>query len=238
MLKDVLILDNEIEISKGIIEDAIAKIDGKINDIIIEDESIIIIKWQYGNKENLISCISELYKQRGKTKIISEYKGSKNLINEANTKFKNAIANDSEVILVSENKKKETKSNNTSKRLLDSETEKFIKKSLIGILIVAFSIYLYDNSKNNSASDYSSNSFVTQSGYKAAFSENALQRLVTYSVHKDYNGINQLEFNNEIFDLPTGRKAYVIKSKLGRVKIKLYDEQLEVWTFSEAIKPK
>ena len=75
-------------------------------------------------------------------------------------------------------------------------------------------------------------------GYKASLDEETLHKLVTYSVQNDLEGIDRLLFNTKVFDLPANKEAYVIKSKLGRVKIKLIEEQLEVWTFSEAIKSK
>lgn len=235
MIKKTILLNTPIEESKKIIESIIPILNCKIKDVVIEDPSIITIYWETEEKAKII-CKSELYKQRNKTKIINELKGNSNKAENLFLEFCNAISDNSNAILDVINKKNNPH-NPQNANLNDEDIWTIVKKPLIGVGIVFLIFYYYKNMNDSSSSTNisSSNMFLTQSGYKASYSEESLEKLVKYSVHNDLNGINHLFLNNEIFDLPSGKEVYVLKTKFGRVKIRIKDENREVWTFTEAI---
>ena len=78
---------------------------------------------------------------------------------------------------------------------------------------------------------------ITKSGYWAAASEAAFDKLVTYVAAKNESGIQQLLVSGAIFDLMGDQKVTLLNAGLlsGKVKILLPDGS-EVWTFREAIK--
>lgn len=120
------------------------------------------------------------------------------------------------------------------------ERNKFFKILGIGFccLFIYFFVKDYDkNVSSNSATENisQSNNYVTNSGFKASYDENTLEKLVKYSVHNDLNSIQTMLLSGEVFNLPEGKEAYILESKFGRVKIHLIESGEEVWTFTEAI---
>jgi transposase-like protein len=78
--------------------------------------------------------------------------------------------------------------------------------------------------------------YITQSGYMGASSEEVLDRFTEYSIHKDYEAIQQLMNNGMIVSIPSGKEAFVVKANFSTVKIRIKGETSELWTVIEAIK--
>ena len=77
----------------------------------------------------------------------------------------------------------------------------------------------------------------TKSGYWAATSEAAFNKLVTCITAKNEAGIQQLLVSGAVFDLMGGQKVTLLEAGLlsGKVKILLPDGS-EAWTFREAVR--
>lgn len=100
--------------------------------------------------------------------------------------------------------------------------------SVIGIVLILI-IIGYSTSENNSI-------YITQSGYYGAYNKEVLDQFTEYSIHKDYEAINQLIRSGEIVKIPNGEKVYLVKVNLATVKIRVKGETTELWTVNEAIK--
>lgn len=108
----------------------------------------------------------------------------------------------------------------------------------IGVIILVIFMYIFSNKENKGLIDVGTIS-ITKSGYKASYNKESMQKLVECSVHRDYECIDQLLYSREVFELPAGQEAYVIKSEYpGKVKIRLKGETQDIWTFIEAIQSK
>ena len=117
-----------------------------------------------------------------------------------------------------------------------SSTNSVNRIAIIGAIIFAIFFYVFNNKESKIIVDENSK-YITQSGFKASYSEESMKTLVNCSVHKDYACIEQLLYSGEVFELPAGQEAYIIKSEYpGKVKIRLQGETQEIWTFIEAIK--
>ena len=99
--------------------------------------------------------------------------------------------------------------------------------ALIIIVVIAIG-YFYD--------DYSPTIYITQKGYYGAYSEEVLDEFTEYSIHKDYEAVQQLMNNGMIISIPPAREAFVVKANFSTVKIRLKGETTELWTVIEAIK--
>lgn len=72
-----------------------------------------------------------------------------------------------------------------------------------------------------------------------SYNKESMEKLVRYSIGKYYDAINQLLYIREVFEIPQGQEAYVVKREFsGKVKIRLKGNTQEIWTFTEAIKRK
>lgn len=101
------------------------------------------------------------------------------------------------------------------------------------VFIVIFVIYFFSRNTN----DNSTLTRITNQGFKASYNKESLEKFVRYSVDQDYDGINHLIYNGEVFELPAGQEVYIVKSEFpGKVKIRLKGDTNEIWTFTEAIK--
>lgn len=126
-------------------------------------------------------------------------------------------------------------SKHTSQNNVNYSANKFVA---IGVIILVIFMYIFSNKENNGLINVGSTHF-TQAGYKASYNKESMQKLVECSVHRDYECIDQLLYSREVFELPTGQEAYVIKSEYpGKVKIRLKGETQDIWTFIEAIQSK
>lgn len=112
------------------------------------------------------------------------------------------------------------------------------KTVLVSVAVILFCIYTFNGKDSVLTSSFGSNSeYITKAGYKASYSEESMKMLVRCSVSRDYQCIDNLLYCGEVFELPVGQYAYVVKSGLtGKVKIRLKGEAQEIWTFIEAIK--
>jgi hypothetical protein len=77
----------------------------------------------------------------------------------------------------------------------------------------------------------------TVGGHAAALSEELLDRVVSLSVAKDYEALGKLLKSGLVIILKKGIKVEVVKTKLfsGKVKIRPFGSNLELWTVIEAI---
>ncbi|MCQ4139854.1 hypothetical protein [Chryseobacterium sp. EO14] len=108
----------------------------------------------------------------------------------------------------------------------------------IGVIILVIFIYIFSNKENKMLTDVDT-VCITKSGYKASYNKQSMQRLVECSVHRDYECIDKLLYSGEIFELPSGQEAHVVKSEYpGKVRIRLKGETQDIWTFIEAIQSK
>ncbi|HEY9168266.1 MAG TPA: hypothetical protein VIN72_02125 [Lutibacter sp.] len=121
------------------------------------------------------------------------------------------------------------KSTATQNKEFNIKNIKPINAVVIGI-ITLFIIGYFSNGDNLTTV------YITQSGYMGASSEEVLDKFTEYSVHKDYEAIQQLMNNGMIVSIPSGREAFVIKANFSTVKIRLKGETDELWTVIEAIK--
>jgi len=77
----------------------------------------------------------------------------------------------------------------------------------------------------------------TVGGHAAAVSEKLLDRVVDLSVAKDYEALQKLLDSGLVIILKKGIKIDVLDTKLfsGKVKIRPFGTNLELWTVIEAI---
>ena len=77
----------------------------------------------------------------------------------------------------------------------------------------------------------------TVGGHAAAVSEKLLDRVVDLSVAKDYEALQKLLDSGLVIILKKGIKVEVVDTKLfsGKVKIRPFGTNLELWTVMEAI---
>jgi hypothetical protein len=77
----------------------------------------------------------------------------------------------------------------------------------------------------------------TVGGHAAALSESLLDRVVNLSVAKDYEALQKLLDSGLVIILKKGVKVEVMDTKLfsGKVKIRPFGTNLELWTVMEAI---
>ncbi len=77
----------------------------------------------------------------------------------------------------------------------------------------------------------------TVGGHMAAVSEKLLDRVVDLSIAKDYAALQQLLDSGLVIILKKGIKVEVVDTKLfsGKVKIRPFGTNLELWTVMEAI---
>jgi len=77
----------------------------------------------------------------------------------------------------------------------------------------------------------------TVGGHAAAVSEKLLDRVVDLSVAKDYEALQKLLDSGLVIILKKGIKVEVMDTKLfsGKVKIRPFGSNLELWTVIEAI---
>jgi len=77
----------------------------------------------------------------------------------------------------------------------------------------------------------------TVGGHMAAVSEKLLDRVVDLSIAKDYDALQQLLDSGLVIILKKGIKVEVVDTKLfsGKVKIRPFGTNLELWTVMEAI---
>ncbi|WP_299177135.1 hypothetical protein [uncultured Chryseobacterium sp.] len=109
---------------------------------------------------------------------------------------------------------------------------------IIGVIFFVVFIYIFSNKENKGLTDVDFTR-ITKSGYKASYNKESMQQLVECSAHRDYGCIDQLLYSGEVFELPAGQEAYIVKSEYpGKVKIRLKGETQDIWTFIEAIQSK
>lgn len=90
-----------------------------------------------------------------------------------------------------------------------------------------------------SAKEGNGNIYITKSGYLATYEKENLEKLIRYINHNDNAAVNQLIYNGEAFELPSGQEADLMESEFsGKVKIRIKGETNEIWTVIDAIKSK
>jgi hypothetical protein len=228
MVQKIITTNISISELKPIIEKQINSIKGRI--ISTENNSI---KWDYKYGKNQLEVIAK-FKQinhRTEINIISTNIEGKSLGEGISiTNFLKSLSDE----LIFEEIKEKPKTNikdNIHTQNKNHQKGFNYKPILFGIAILFF-LYFIGNNNN----DTSTTIRTTAQGFKASYNEESLSNLVQYSVDKDYQAIEYLLNSGEVFELPAGQEAYIIESKLGRVKIRLKGETNELWTFSEAIK--
>lgn len=121
---------------------------------------------------------------------------------------------------------KEFNSQKTSSQSSNKNKKSIFPALAIIIFIIGLGLTLNDDNTT----------YITQSGYMGAYNEDDLDKLTEYSMHKDYDAIDFLITNGIIFKIPQGSEAYVLKSTMSKVKIRLKGQSTEIWTVIEAIK--
>lgn len=140
----------------------------------------------------------------------------------------------SEKIEIEEIKNKSTEKNKTKAKpsVVTQSNKSYFKPYILVIVVVGFLWFL-----TNNLEDSSTNTRTTKQGFKGSYDKESLEKLVEYSLNKDYQSINYLLQSGEVFELPAGQEAYILKSEFpGKVKIQIKGDTNEIWTFIEAIK--
>lgn len=224
MVQKIITTNVCISVLKPIIEKQIRSIKGEI--ISNENNSI---KWNYKYGKNQLEVIAKFKQINDRIEITINSKNIEGKSLGEGISITNLLESLSDKLVFYELKEKPKYNIQTQNINLQKEFN--YKPILFGIAILFF-LYFIGNNNN----DTSTTSRTTGQGFKASYSEESLHNLVQYSVDKDYQSIEYLLNSGEVFELPAGQEAYIIESKLGRVKIRLKGETNELWTFSEAIK--
>ena len=107
-----------------------------------------------------------------------------------------------------------------------------VKKSLGFLFLAVFLIFLFHDVSVAGSIKY------TVGGHAAAMSEKLLDRVVDLSVAKDYEALQKLLNSGLVIMLKKDVKVEVLDTKLfsGKVKIRPFGTNLELWTVIDAIK--
>ena len=106
------------------------------------------------------------------------------------------------------------------------------KKYFCILLLTAFLLFLLCGTSLAGPIKY------TVGGHAAAVSEKLLDRVISLSIAKDYAALQKLLNSKLVIILKKGIKVEVVDTKLfsGKVKIRPFGTNLELWTVMEAIK--
>jgi len=106
------------------------------------------------------------------------------------------------------------------------------KKHFCILFLTAFLVFLFCSASLAGQIKY------TVGGHAATVSEKLLDRVVALSVAKDYEALQKLLDSGLVIILKKGIKVEVVDTKLfsGKVKIRPFGTNLELWTVMEAIK--
>lgn len=106
-----------------------------------------------------------------------------------------------------------------------------VKKRFGSLFLTAFLVFLFYDVSIAGPIKY------TVGGHAAAVSEKLLDRVVDLSVAKDYEALQKLLDSGLVIILKKGIKVEVVDTKLfsGKVKIRPFGTNLELWTVIEAI---
>lgn len=106
-----------------------------------------------------------------------------------------------------------------------------VKKHFGSLFLTAFLVFLFYGASVAGPIKY------TVGGHAAAVSEKLLDRVVDLSVAKDYEALQKLLDSGLVIILKKGMKVEVVDTKLfsGKVKIRPFGTNLELWTVIEAI---
>jgi len=106
-----------------------------------------------------------------------------------------------------------------------------VKKYFGSLFLTAFLVFLFYDVSIAGPIKY------TVGGHAAAVSEKLLDRVVDLSVAKDYEALQKLLDSGLVIILKKGIKVEVVDTKLfsGKVKIRPFGTNLELWTVIEAI---
>lgn len=107
-----------------------------------------------------------------------------------------------------------------------------VKKQFGVLFLTAFLVFLFCSASIAGPIKY------TVGGHAAAISEKLLDRVVGLSVAKDYEALQKLLDSGLVIIWKKGIKVEVLDTKLfsGKVKIRPFGTNLELWTVIEAIK--
>lgn len=194
------------------------------------------MKWSFIYKENEIEVITILKKINDEVLIkLSSKNIDKKTTGErvAITEILNSLSQEIELNEVKENSNTTNLKTTRVKPTSKTQTNKTNYKPYYITLIVIFILYFFSRNMNDSSTP----TRTTNQGFKASYNKESLEKFVRYSSNQDYEAMNKLIYQGEVFELPAGQEAYIVKSEFpGKVKIRLRGDTNEIWTFTEAIK--
>ncbi|MCO6175481.1 hypothetical protein NHF50_10540 [Flavobacterium sp. NRK F10] len=194
------------------------------------------LKWNLIYRKNEIEVVTILKKIDDEVLIkLSSKNIDKKTLGEgvAITEFLNSLSQEIELTEVKDTTKKTKTKKPRVKPTSKTQTNNANFKPYYIVLVVVFLIYFFSRNTN----DNSTLTRITNQGFKASYNKESLERFVRYSVDQDYDAMNHLIYNGEVFELPAGQEVYIVKSEFpGKVKIRLKGDTNEIWTFTEAIK--
>lgn len=232
MVKKTFIIEIEIDNLEDLIKQHIKEIGGDA--VSLKDG---VFKWTFIYGKQDLKCKTKISKKE----IEMEAKNTRDsLVGEGVVvnKFFNSLSD--KIKIRKKEVSNENVKNKTSYSLSNNKSDWSLnpieKTVLVSVVVILFLIFTFSGDKSKSVLN-SNPKYITQYGKMASYSEESMKILVNCSVHKDYDCINQLMYDGDIFELPAGQEAYVVQSSLsGKVKIRLKGETQEIWTFIEAIK--
>ncbi len=115
-----------------------------------------------------------------------------------------------------------------------SQKQKKGFKRLIFIIAASLIIVLVNVIPNNSNNN-SGNSYITNSGYLAAYNKTSFDAVMECISNKDDECVNQLINSGQVIRLPEGMEVYLVDQTIATVKIRPKGSTNTLWTVIEAI---